>query len=73
MDVSLLFRTSIASSFVPSGDNGPGKENISSPNTGRDSPRGGVADPDTPCRTGLRAFAAYANFVPSGDQAPPFT
>ena len=72
MDVSLLFRASIASSFVPSGDHGPGKENISSPNTGRDSPEAASRTQHS-MSEGLRAFAAYANFVPSGAQAPPFT
>ena len=63
-------RTSTASSFVPSGDQSTGSAYCPSPKTARVSPVSTSRDPAS-MSVGVRAFAAYASFVPSGDQASP--
>ena len=68
-DASLLLRKSTASSFVPSGDQSPATAYIPSPKTWRVSPvsRSRI---HTSMSVGVRAFAEYASFVPSGENAP---
>jgi hypothetical protein len=57
IDESLLLRKSMASSFEPSGDHGPGNENIPSPKTGRVSPLS-TSRTQHSMSVGVRAFAA---------------